>query len=473
MESGPLSLDPRVGVDLSSWRVHQAVYNALVKNGPGGEFRPDLAESWSTEEARVWRFRLRPGVRFHDGRALTSADVAFTYRSLLDPAFESGKKKGLEDLESIETPGPLEIVFRLKAPNASFPLQLLFGILPDGTTREAAATAPIGTGPWRLTAFRPDDRVDFARFDGYFDGPALLPRLVYRVVPDATTRALELIRGSVHLTINSLPPDLLPRFRATPGLAVTILPGATYGYVAFNLRDPALAKREVRQALDLALDRDALVHGLWRDTVEATASLLPKGHWARDDELRPAPRDVDAAKRLLDAAGFPDPGGGRPRLTLTWKTSTDEMSLLQATAVASQWREAGVDVRIRSNDFAVFFQDVVKGSFQLFSLRWTGIVDPDHFREVFHSTGVPPRGWNRGFYADPDVDRWVSEARVRPLRSLRRPLYLAVQRRVAEDLPYLSLYTARTVAVHAANLTGIGGIPENGDFTFLSRVGRR
>jgi peptide/nickel transport system substrate-binding protein len=473
LEAGPLHFDPRVLTDQASWRVQDVVYNGLLRKGTGGEFLGDLAESWETDDARSWRFRLREGVRFHDGRLLTSADVAFTYRSLLAPGFASGKKEPLRVVESIETPSARDVVFRLKEPYASFEVQLLLGILPEGTATAEADRLPVGTGPYRFVSWSPDDRVVFERWDGYFGPPARLRRLVYRVVPDATTRALELLRGGLGLCVNNLPPDVLPRLAASRGLAVTVRPGANYAYVAFNFRDPVLSRREVRRALALAVDRDALVHGLWRDTVEETETLLPKGHWARAEGLVPLRRDLAGARRLLDAAGFPDPGGGRPRLVLDWKTSTDETSVLQATAVAAQWREAGVETRIRSADFAVFYQDVVKGNFRLFSLRWQGIVDPDHYREVFHSAAFPPKGWNRGFFSDPSMDGWIDAARRTADRAARRELYRRVQERAAEELPYLSLYTAKTVLVHDARLEGLEAVSPTGDFTFLPAISRR
>ena len=128
---------------------------------------------------------------------------------------------------------------------------------------------------------------------------------------------------------------------------------------------------------------------------------------------------------------------------------------------------------MRSNDFATFYQDVVKGNFQIFSLRWQGIVDPDHYHEVFLSTSVPPKGWNRGFYSDADVDHWIEDARRTVDRERRRALYANIQRRVAESLPYVSLYVMKAVAVHARDLAGLDTMNETADFTFLRNVGRK
>lgn len=471
LESAPLHLDPRLGTDQASWRVADVLFNGLLKKGAGGDYLPDLAASFGSPDGITWTIRLRPGVKFHDGRLLTSRDVAFTYRSLVAPGFVGGKKQTMALVGRIETPDPLTVVFRLTEPYASFTAQLLLGIVPDGTTAAEGDARPVGTGSYRLAENVRDERLVFHAFDGCFDGAPATPRLVYRIVPDATTRALELLNGSLDLSVNSVPPDLLPVFRKSPRLAVEIRPGATYAYLAFNLRDPVLKDLRVRRALALALDRDALVSGLWRGTVEKTETLLPPGHWARAD-LPPLTRDLAAAKRLLDEAGYPDPGNGAPRLTLAYKTSTDEMSVLQATAIAAQWREAGVATVIRSNDFAVFYQDIVRGSFRLYSLRWQGISDPDHFHEVFDSRAVPPNGWNRGFFSDPEVDARIAAARRTLDQAARRPLYEEIQRRVARELPYVSLYVARNVVVHAAGLSGVETLQPSGDFTFLRYVGR-
>lgn len=471
LESAPLHLDPRLGTDQASWRVADIVFSGLLRKGPGGAYLPDLAESLDSKDAVTWTARLRRDVRFHDGRALTARDVAFTYESLMAPGFAGGKKQIVALVEAIATPDPHTVVFRLKEPYASFPAQLLLGIVPEGTTPAAGDARPVGAGPYRLDEAVRDERLVFSRHEGYHGAKARTARLVFRVVPDSTTRALELLNGTLDLAINSVPPDVLPVLRSSARTRVTVVPGSTYFYLAFNLRDPVLSDVRVRRALALALDREAIAAGLWRDTVETTETLLPPGHWARA-ELPALKRDLAEARRLLDEAGWRDPGGGRPRLTLTYKTSTDEMSLLSATAIASQWREAGVEAAIRSNDFAVFYQDIVRGSFRLFTLRWQGITDADHFHDVFHSTAVPPNGWNRGFFSDPEVDAWIGEARRTLDASVRKPLYERIQRRVAEELPYVSLFSARNVVVHSAGLEGVETVPASGDFTFLPAIGR-
>ncbi len=471
LESSPINFDPRVLTDQASWRVSDTVFTGLMKKTKEGGFTPDLARSCTTEDARTWRCTLRKGIRFHDGRSLTSRDVAFTYESLIEEGFVSSKKEVMKVITSIETPSEDEIVFRLAAPYSSFPAQLVLGVIPEGTSTREVNERPVGTGPFVFIRHVPDSRLEFQRFEDFYDGPAKTRNLIFRIVPDSTTRALELLNGSLHLSINNLTPDILPRLAEAKNLKVSILPGSNYGYIAFNMRDPLLSRKAVRKALALALDREAIVRGIWRDTVVLTDSLLPEGHWARNRSISPIRRNVDEARGLLDREGLVETGG-KPRFVLTYKISTDEMALLQATAIAAQWKEAGVKTEIRASDFSVFYHDVVRGAFQVISMRWQGITDPDHYHDVFHSRSFPPRAWNRGFYSNPCVDSWIDAARQTLDRDKRRQIYALIQEQVQEDLPYISLYTARTVAVHDVRVSGIETIPPTGDFTFLRFLGR-
>jgi peptide/nickel transport system substrate-binding protein len=190
--------------------------------------------------------------------------------------------------------------------------------------------------------------------------------------------------------------------------------------------------------------------------------MLPPGSWARHEELAPIPHDPAAARALLDEAGYPDPDGpegAAPRLTLTSKTSTDETSVLQAQVLQAMAAEAGIALDIRSLEFATLFSDVQRGIFQLFSLTRTGIDDPDIYSLVFHSRNVPPRGANRGRYRNPELDRLLDLGASFAEPERRRPIYLEVQRIVARDLPYVSLFTRVNVAVMPRQLAGYRHFP--------------
>lgn len=464
LESAPIHLDPRVATDQASGRVFELAMNGLVTKDASGGFAPDLAESWEVlDDGRRWRFHLRRDVVFHDGARFTAADVVWTYGSIVDGTVPTAKRGAFGPLVRVEAVDDATVDFVTREPYGATLANLtsFVGVVPAGRPAELQNRAPLGTGPFRVVARAPD-AVELAAFERHFRGRPLLDRVILREVPDATVRALELRRGSVQLAVNALPADVVPLFEHDPRFAVVRAPGSNYVYLGLHLEDPVLRDVRVRRALALSLDRERLARTLWRGLGTPTETLLPPGHWARHDELPPLPHDPAAAARLLDEAGYPDPDGPdgpRPRLTLSYKTSTDETGLLQAQILQAMAARAGIRLEIRSHEFATFFQDVQRGNFQVFSLTRTGIDDPDLYALLFHSRNVPPAGANRGRFRDAELDALLDRGsrRVDPVE--RRPIYLRVQEIVARELPYVSLLTRTNVAVMPAGLTGFRHFP--------------
>lgn len=458
LESAPIHLDPRIAADQASSKVFELAMNGLVTKDESGRFVPDLARSWEfLEEGRRWRFRLRSDVRFHDGSVFDAEDVAFTYGGFLDGSITSPKKGAFAGLDRIEIVDAATVDFVMKEPNGAMlgNLTSYVGVVPAGRTPDEQNREPIGTGPFRVVE-RSSDTVALAAYDGFHRGRPKLDRVVLREIPDATVRVLELRKGSVQLVLNAMAPDVVHLFERDPRFVVSKKVGSNYVYLGLNLDDPILSDVRVRRALLLSLDRERLIATLWRGLGTVTETLLPPEHWARHDGLPRVERDLEEAARLLDEAGHPDPDGpgGRPRLTLTYKTSTDETAVLQAQVLQAMAAEAGIALEIRSHEFATFFADIQRGIFQLFSLTRTGIDDPDIYALVLHSRNIPPKGANRGRYRSAEFDRLVDDGARRVLPEERRPFYLAAQELVARDLPYLSLLTRTNVAVMPVGLEG-------------------
>ena len=476
VENAPRQLDPRVATDQASSRVFELAIPGLVTKDERGRFVPDLAASWEVlDDGRRWRFHLRRDARFHDGRPLTSADVVWTYGSIVDGTVPTAKKGAFAPVERVLAVDEATVDFLTREPWGALLSNVTsyVGVVPAGTTPEAQNRSPVGAGPFRVTRREPD-RVELAAFDGYRGRPRL-ERVVLREVQDVTVRVLELRKGSVQLVVNGVPPDVVPMFERDPRFRIVKEPGSNYAYLGLNLEDPALTDPRVRRALALALDRERLVATLWRGQGEVTETLLPPGHWARHDALPRLAHDPVAARRLLDEAGFPDPdgaGGPRPRLALTYKTSTDETARLQAQILQAMAAEAGIALEIRSLEFATFYADVQRGAFQVFSLTRTGIDEPDLYALLFHSRNLPPTGANRGRYRNPALDRLLDLGGRLVDPALRRPVYLEVQEIVARDLPYVSLFTRTNVAVMPAALDGYRSYP-SGELLSLPEVAWR
>ncbi len=475
IETMPANLDPRVATDAQSQYLDSLIFSSLVQRDAQMNLQPDLAERWEIPNPRTYVFHLRPGVRFHNGQPLVAADVKYTFDSILSGAVKTPKRGAFRVVESVEAPDDSTVVFRLREPFASFLWNVTrpgVGIVPDPGMLSAANSPsehPIGTGPFRFVSAVPDSEVVLDRNPDYFGRAPTLQRVRFRIVPDATVRALELRKGTADLTLNSLTPDMVPVLQHVPGIELTEEPGTTLAYIAVNFDDPILARRDVRQALAYATDRKTLVRYLLRGQARLASSLLPPNHWAYSNDVPHYDYDPARAEQLLDAAGF-SRGAGGMRLRLTLKTSTEESARLLGAALQDQWRRIGVELELRSLEFATFYSDITRGSFQLYLARWVGgNNDPDIFEYVFDSRKMPPEGANRGHYRNPQLDELLDRARVEMNQEIRKKIYAEVQRIVARDLPYLNLWYMDNVCVHRARVTNIVLTP-TGDYDFLDEA---
>lgn len=471
IESTPTNLDPRIGTDAQSERIDQLLFSALFRRDEHMQLVPDLVTDYQIPDPRTYIFHLRRDVRFHDGRPLEAADVKFTFDSMLGGEVATVKTATYRWVERIDAPDAHTVVFRLAEPFAPFLWNLsngAIGIVPRDAGKDFGAH-PIGSGPFRFVGMKQDEEVVLERHDGYYGARPAVARVRFKIVPEATVRALELRKGSADLALNSLTPDMVEVLRRDRELAVLQQPGTIYMYVAVNFEDPILSRREVRQAIAYAIDREPILRYLWRDEARPASSMLPPSHWAFEPATREYAHDPAQARALLDAAGFrPRPDGAR--FTLSLKTSTEETSRLVAAILQEQLRAVGIRLDIRSYEFATFYADIVKGQFQLYMLRWIGANnDPDIFEYVFHSQKIPPHGANRGHYRNPEVDRLIDAARVEMDLNKRKRYYSEIQKIIAEDLPYINLWYFDNVCVYNRRLTNLRLYPA-GDYDFLRDV---
>ena len=469
LESAPTNLDPRVATSQAASRVFELMLNGLVTKDRKGNLLPDLAASWEIlDEGARYRFHLRPDVFFHDGRPFSSRDVVWTFQTMLDGTVATPKRGAFQRLQEVVAIDDETVDFVMTEPFGAMLVNLTsyMGIIPHGTDSDSFNRTPVGTGPFRLIDRRPD-KLTLVRYDGYREGPAKLERVVLREIPDSTVRALELRKGTVQLVANDLATDVLPWFRRSPHFQVVQGPGSKYAYLGLNLSDPLLGRIEVRRAIIHAIDRQLLVDTLWQGLGVVTETVLPPGNFARHNDLEPHVFDPDRSRRLLDEAGLVDPDGDgpEPRFSIVYKTSTDQTALLQAQIIQAMLADVGIAVEIRSFEFATFFSDIKKGAFQLFSLTWTGILEPDFFSLVLHSRSVPPNGANRGRYLNPEFDRLIDEGARRTDPQVRRPFYLEAQEIFRRDLPYISLFTKFNFAVMPKQLEGYENYPSGGFYS--------
>jgi peptide/nickel transport system substrate-binding protein len=467
IDSSPTNLDPRVGIDGSSERIDALIFDDLLDRDEHLNVKPALAEKWDIPDPFTYVFHLHHGVKFHDGRRLTSRDVKWTFDSLLQGKIHSTRAAAYRFVDHLEAPDDYTVIFKLKEPYSPLLWNLsdgAMGIWPYGALTEMSSH-PVGSGPFRFVSAELDKEVVIERNDDYWGTKANLRRVRFTVVPDGTTRALELQKGSADVASNSLTADTVTALEKDSKLVVERAPGTVLNYMAFNLRDPILRDVRVRRAIAYAIDRQPMIQYLWRGMAQPASSVLPPQSWAYNADVPKYEYSPEQANRLLDQAGYPRVNGVRFHITM--KTSTEEMPRLIVSVLQQQLREVGIALDIRTFEFATFFSDVTSGAYQIYSLRWIGgNEDPDIFEYAFHSDKFPPHGANRSFYVNPRLDALINLGRSETNEAVRKPVYAEIQSILAADLPYINLWFLDNVLVHSKRVRNIRQNP-SGNYDFL------
>jgi peptide/nickel transport system substrate-binding protein len=451
----PITMDPRFATDAASVRVQDFIHRGLLKLDNSFNVQADLAERWDNPEPLLWRFYLRQDVKFSDGSMLGAADVVATIRAILNSELISPLKASFAAIDSIEAESEHIVVIRLSKLDASLLTRLNIGILPESIASDAhLAHQTIGCGPYKLQAWHENILTLVRVADD--QGSASIIR--FSGVKDPVTRVLKMTRGELDFIQNDLPPHLLPYIQNQQKLKIQTRPSTTFSYIGLNMQDDTTKDVRVRRALALALDRSKLKKALFADLPELAETVLTSSHWA-SSKLPALPFDVAEAGKLLDEAGFPRAEDGI-RFTLNYRTSTDPTRLRLATAIAAMWGEIGIKVSIESLEWGGFYARIKRGDFQVFSLAWVGITDPDIYRWILHSSMWPPKGANRGRYANNDVDLWLDQAAAANGQSERKALYAKVAQQMQDDLVYLPLWYDPVIAVTGPRVSGFVPKPD-------------
>ncbi|MCC7540749.1 MAG: hypothetical protein IT379_31320, partial [Deltaproteobacteria bacterium] len=476
LETEPLHLLPMLRPDLSAFRVvgHSILEPLLRVDAATGRLEPVLAERWeATDGGRVLTFHLRHGVRFHDGRPLTSADVRFTFDRLLDPTVQAASQRSdFERLNRVETPDDHTVVLRFREPHFLVyqNLDKLF-ILPrhvygvGDLNTHAALRSPVGTGPFRFVRWVAGERIEVARFAGYWGTPARAPRLVHRIVTDSNAAFDLALRGDVDVVTRLLPEHVerIERGEQRDRLRLVPTPASGYSFLTYNLRTPALADPRIRRAIGHFLDRDAIHCALDRCLSRAARSPFLAGH-ALDVE-RPEPRfDPAAGTRLLDQTGARDSDGDGIRdlgvhpLRFTLLVPSTSRSLhRQVELLQQRLRAVGVRMDIRPAEWGALLTRLSEHDYEAAALQWS--IDPEtDLYPLFHSSQIEG-GQNYGSVRDADVDRLLEEARRTLDAERRNGLLRQLLARLDAIAPYTYLASTFRVAVVRRDVSGLVAEP--------------
>ena len=445
LASSPVTLDPRFATDATSSRINRLIYTRLVEFNDQQLPVPGLA-SWKVITPLHYRFTLKKErALFHDGSRLTASDVKATYDSILDPKTASPHRATLDMIKRVEVIDNNAVDFYLTRPDLLFPAYLVIGILPEEGIdhNRQFQREPVGNGPFQFVSWPEEGRLELVRRKDN--------QLVkFLRVKDETVRVLKLIRGEIDILQNDLSPELVTYLEKQKNLSVIHGRGSNFTYLGFNLEDPVVGQYDVRNAIAMAIDRDAIIKYVMGGAARPASALLLPDHWAGNPDLKRIVYNPEKSKMLLSKSGFDK---NNP-LSITYKTSTNAFRVRLATVIQSQLKEVGINVHLQSYDWGTFYGDIKAGNFQMFSLSWVGIKTPDIFRYVFHSKSVPPNGANRGRYRDAVLDQLIQTANDAHKFEDQAVAYRKIQERLLEKLPYIPLWYEDHVFIMREGISG-------------------
>jgi peptide/nickel transport system substrate-binding protein len=468
VDSSPAGLDPHKVTAFSSFAVTNQIYDGLLEINADLQLEGALAESYTiSDDGLVYTVTLRDGVVFHNGRPFGADDVVYSLERILDPETGSPQASRFSQVTSAEAVDERTVVFTLTEPFAPFLSNMRYlYVVPREVVEEHGdlQQVAVGTGPFALAEVVPDTYLRLeANADYYRPGEPGVATLRYNIVPEASTRAAGLRTGTYHLI-----PDVDPTTALTLGNAanVTVLevPGLAYTLLGMNVTREPFDDPRVRRAINLALDRDELVDGVF------LGNALPAGplsealaDWAVPTDTFPCyAHDPAAARALLAEAGYPD---GFAFTILTFGTRRDVADTAQV--VQAQLERAGLNVTVNVAEFGTFVQDWSNSNFDAFVSLNGGNIDPDGY---LHRTFITGGSTNVFQYSDANVDALLERGRTTSDVAERQAIYAELQSALACEGPIAHLNYGTLFSAHRAEVEGFQQTAIGSDLRYLRNV---
>lgn len=472
-----VALDPGIVTDGESLKIAQQVYDTLLSYEPGStKVQPSLAESWEVaEDGLTYTFKLRQGVKFHDGTDFNAEAVVFNFERWSDPASEYkfegdsfdyyDSMFGSEDSRVIKEVTAVDehtVQFTLNQPQAPFLQNIAmssFGIASPTAVKEKTTnfkSEPVGTGPFVFKEWKRNDSITLEKNPDYWqEGLPKLNKVIVRSIPDNTARFNALQNGEIDI-MEDLNADDLTVLESNANLQKIERPSFNVGYIGFNTKKKPFDDKKVRQALNHAVNKQAIVDAFFGGSAQVAKNPLPPTLWGYNDEIQDYAYDPEKAKALLAEAGYPD--GISEALTFyAMPVSRPYMpdGRKVAEAIQADLEKIGVTVSIQSPEWATYLDDLKAGEKDdLYMLGWTGDNgDPDNFIYTLLDKDTIP-GNNRSFYVNEELHTILVEAQKEVDQDKRAELYKQAQVIIKEDAPWIPLVHTTPLMAASSNLKG-------------------
>ncbi|MDD2716650.1 MAG: peptide-binding protein [Candidatus Wallbacteria bacterium] len=473
--ANPVSLNPLLTNDTASGAVTGMVFDGLLSYDDNYALRGDLAESWEVSaDGMNISFRLRKGVKWHDGVEFTAEDVKFTYQKMIDPKVDAPFRSRFVIIDSIEIIDPYDLRVHYGKPFSPGLERWVFPIIPkhilenEDFNSSSFNQKPIGTGPYRFVEWIPDDRVILKVNQDYFAGKPFISQWIIRIMPDNSMAFLSLKRDELDLmglTLDQYVKQVdSEEFRKM--FNVYHYPrGDVFHYVGYNFLKPIFQDRRVRRALTMAIDRQKLIDEIFYGYGQITTGPFSMKAWAYDKNIKPWPYSPEQARVLLSEAGWkPGPDGILERdgkkfefeVILSGPDKTREMI---ANAIASYWESVGVKAHLKTMEWSVFLKALKEKNFDATLGAWSVGPEPDHYH-IWHSSQIPDvakekAGSNYISYSNPEADRLWDEGRATFDMQKRREIYGKIHALLHEDQPYTFLFVKESIVAVNKRVKGV------------------
>ena len=475
-------------VDAASERVRTLMFNSLVKKDDKFDYVPELASDVKrSDDGLVFTFTLRDGVKFHDGRVLSSADVKYTLDTVFTRDFaksasfyegSGADKRSL--IKSVEAPDAKTVVVTLTKPWVGLLSNLVPVAIIPKDSYESQKTHPLGTGPFVFGNYdNAQQVVDLTAFPDYWEGPAKLQSVRVRVISDMNALQAELQAGGVDIAPlpTSLSPDAAKQLGQHPNLKVLQFNGSNVNLLTINTSSSPLDNVKVRQAIAYAIDRESMIKNLLQGYGKIAHSIIPEESWAYTPGQTYS-YDPAASKRLLDEAGFKDPDGDGPQMRFSkpiiYKVSGSSAAGRNYAGVIQNYlKVVGIPAEIATPEQNTFFDELRRGNFQISYSQWVGgNQDPIFYKDLFATSEIPTEtraSRNRSRYSNKELDALLEEAVNTFDRQKAHDLYSRIQAIVSRDLPVFPLWYQANIVIARKNVDNIQ-VNASGDWSFVRNV---
>ncbi len=476
------TLLPVLASDSASSDINGLIYNGLIRYSKDLEVEGELAESWEISEDNLTiTFKLREDVRWHDGTPFTAEDVLFNYQLYTDPKTPTAYAESFKQVTKAEVVDPYTFRVHYDKPYAPalvswampvHPKHLLEG---QDITRSPLARKPVGTGPYKFGEWLAGEKIVLEANPDYFEGQPYIKRVLYRIIPDTSTQFLELQTGS--LDFMGLSPLQFDRQTETPAFRRLYNKyrylNFGYTYLGYNLKNPILKDRRVRQALSYAIDKQEIIDGVLLGYGVAATGPYKPDTWVYNKNVPHYDYNPQKARELLAEAGWVDTDGDGildkdgKKLAFTIVTNQgNDLRSKTGEIIQRRFKEVGVKVDLRIIEWATFLKEFINpGNFDATILGWTGGPEPDQYN-IWHSSKTGPRQLNFIGFKNDQVDQMLEKGRRVFDQAERKAYYDRFQEILAEEQPYTFLYIPEALPAVSKRFRGVEPAPAGIRYNF-------